>query len=102
MQHYTPPRASVQQVLRKHAAYESSNLHCQKVLQRLRTCRTSALGYHVYRCSEEGCGHVKYQYHSCRDRHCPQCGALKKQQWIEARTAELLPVKYYHGLHVAS
>ena len=96
MQDYTPPPASVQQVLRKHAGYEPSNLHCQKVLQRLRTCRTSALGYHVYRCSDEDCAHVKYQYHSCRDRHCPQCGALKKQEWIEARTAELLPVKYYH------
>lgn len=60
------------------------------------TCRTAALGYHVYRCTDEDCGHVKYQYHSCRDRHCPQCGAVKKQEWIEARTAELLPVKYYH------
>ena len=60
------------------------------------TCRTSALGYHVYRCNNEDCGHVKYQYHSCRDRHCPQCGGLKKKEWIEARTAELLPVKYYH------
>ena len=93
---YTQPRATVQQVLLRHAGYEPSNLHCQKVLQRLRTCRTSALGYHVYRCSDEHCAHVKYQYHSCRDRHCPQCGAFKKQAWIEARTAELLPVKYYH------
>lgn len=93
---YKPPRANVQQVLLKHPAHTSSNAHVQKVLQRLRTCRTSALGYHVYRCSDEECGHVKYQYHSCRDRHCPQCGALKKQEWIEARTAELLPVKYYH------
>lgn len=93
---YTPPQASVQQVLLKYPAYQSSCAHTQKVLQRLKSCRTSSLGYHVYRCSEEGCRHVKYQYHSCRDRHCPQCGALKKQQWIEARTAELLPVKYYH------
>lgn len=93
---YKPPKATVQQVLLKHPAHTSSNAHVQKVLQRLRTCRTSALGYHVYRCSDEECGHVKYQYHSCRDRHCPQCGALKKQEWIEARTAELLPVKYYH------
>ncbi|MEJ7740589.1 MAG: IS91 family transposase [Chitinophagaceae bacterium] len=96
MQSYRPPCASVQQVLSKHSEYVPSNLHTQKVLQRLRTCRTSALGYHVYRCSDEGCGHVKYQYHSCSDRHCPQCGALKKQEWIEARTSELLPVKYYH------
>jgi len=55
-----------------------------------------SLGYHVYRCSNDECGEIKYQYHSCRDRHCPQCGAIKKEQWIEARTQELLPVKYYH------
>jgi hypothetical protein len=96
MQDYAPPRASVQQVLLKHDQHVSSSAHVQKVLQRLRTCRTAALGYHLYRCSNEDCSHLKYQYHSCRDRHCPQCGALKKQEWIEARTAELLPVKYYH------
>lgn len=96
MEVYQPPRATVQQVLLHHHGDASANAHIQKVLERLRTCRTSALGYHVYRCTGEGCGHLKYQYHSCRDRHCPQCGALKKQEWIEARTAELLPVKYYH------
>jgi len=66
------------------------------VLQRLRVCRTAALGYHLYQCSDEACAHIKYQYHSCRDRHCPNCGAMKKQEWIEARQQELLPVKYYH------
>ena len=95
MQPHTPPRVTVQQVLLHHTS-PSQNIHVQKVLQRLRSCRTAALGYHIYRCSDENCHHVKYQYHSCRDRHCPQCGAIKKQQWIEARTAELLPVKYYH------
>ena len=96
MQAYTSPRATIQQILQKHPAAESSCAHVQKVLQRLRICRTSSLGFHLYRCSDEDCGQVKYQYHSCRDRHCPGCGALKKQEWIEARTAELLPVKYYH------
>jgi hypothetical protein len=41
---------------------------------------------------------MHYQYHSCRNRHCPNCGAGKKEQWIEARMAELLPVKYYHAV----
>lgn len=91
-----PATATVQQVLLKHPDAESSCAHVQKVLQRLRTCRTPSLGYHVYRCSDQDCGNVKYQYHSCRDSHWPQCGALKKQECIEARTAELLPVKYYH------
>ncbi len=92
---YTTPKATLQQVLLKQRS-ASSCMHVQKVLQRLRSCRTASLGYHVYRCSEEACGHIKYQYHSCRDRHCPQCGALKKQEWIEARMQELLPVPYFH------
>jgi hypothetical protein len=95
---YTKPCATVQQLLLKqHVPLPvAPNLHVQNVLSRLKRCRTAALGYHVYRCSDDACGHIKYQYHSCRDRHCPQCGAIKKQEWIEARTQELLPIKYYH------
>ena len=93
---YTAPRATVQQVLQRHAMEVHKNAHVSKVLQRIRSCRTAALGYHVYGCTKDGCGHIQYQYHSCRDRHCPNCGAVKKQEWIEARSRELLPVKYYH------
>ncbi len=93
---YTAPRVTVQQVLQMHPAPMNKNAHVAKVLQRIKTCRTSALGYHVYQCTDDDCGHIKYQYHSCRDRHCPNCGAVKKQEWIEARSRELLPVKYYH------
>lgn len=95
---YSAPRATVQQVLLKQRlpVSTSTNVHVQKVLQRLTMCRTASLGFHLYRCSDEQCGYIKYQYHSCRDRHCPNCGAIKKQEWIEARTQELLPVKYYH------
>ncbi|MDQ3843743.1 MAG: IS91 family transposase [Bacteroidota bacterium] len=92
---HTTPKATVQQVLLKHHSM-SANVHVQKVLDRLKACRTAALGYHLYRCSDEECGKIKYQYHSCRDRHCPQCGAVKKEEWIENRTQELLRVKYYH------
>ncbi len=95
---YTQPSATLQQVLQKqHRSYEGPTIqHVQKVLQRLQTCRTASMGYHLYRCSDDDCQHIKYQYHSCRDRHCPNCGAVKKQEWIEARMQELLPVKYYH------
>jgi hypothetical protein len=95
---YTAPKATVQQVLKSHSLQvnQATCAQVKKVLGRLSRCRTSELGFHLYRCSNEACAHVKYQYHSCRDRHCPRCGALKKQEWIEARTQELLPVKYYH------
>lgn len=93
---HTTPRATLQQLLQKQYSITGATTHVQNVLQRLKVCRTAALGYHVYRCTDAGCGYIKYQYHSCRDRHCPNCGAIKKQQWIEARMQELLPVKYYH------
>jgi len=93
---YTAPRATVQQLLQQQDVCFSKNAHVAKVLQRIKTCRTAALGYHLYQCTKDDCGHIKYQYHSCRDRHCPNCGAIKKQEWIEARSRELLPVKYYH------
>ncbi len=99
MIHTKSPRATLQQVLQKEAALsreDGSNAHVKMVMNRICICRTQALGYHLYQCGDDTCRHLKYQYHSCRDRHCPNCGAIKKQQWIEARTQELLPVKYYH------
>ena len=62
---YTTPGATLQQVLVKYqsSAQNSENLHVQKVLHRLKVCRTAALGYHLYRCSNEECGEIKYQYH---------------------------------------
>jgi Putative transposase/Transposase zinc-binding domain len=92
---YTAPRATVQQVLQKYLP-AGNNAHVTKVLQRIKNCRTAALGYHLYCCTNNECRHLQYRYHSCRDRHCPNCGTINKQQWIEARMRELLPVKYYH------
>jgi len=89
------PAATLQQVLRIHHE-PAKHPHVQRVMEQLRKCRTAASGYHLYRCSDEQCNQLQYQYHSCHNRHCPQCGALKKEEWIEARQRELLPVKYYH------
>ena len=56
-------------------------------------CRTPALGGHVYDC--EACDTTHYQYHSCRNRHCPQCQTLKGQQWLAQQQDLLLPVPYF-------
>jgi hypothetical protein len=89
------PAATLQQVLRL-CQQPANHPHVQKVMVQLKKCRTADNGYHLYQCHQKDCGQLKYQYHSCHNRHCPQCGALKKDQWIEARKRELLPVKYYH------
>jgi hypothetical protein len=65
----------------------------QKVMRAIERCRTPALGGHIYVCEE--CHETQYQYHSCRNRHCPKCQNDKAQQWLERQTNLLLPVSYF-------
>jgi len=57
-------------------------------------CRTAALGGERLQCAH--CGHSHWQYHSCRNRHCPQCGARAKDAWLQGRLSEVLNVPYVH------
>lgn len=57
-------------------------------------CRTAALGGQRLRC--DGCGAEQWRWHSCRNRHCPQCQARARDAWRAARLAELLAVPYCH------
>jgi hypothetical protein len=65
----------------------------REVLQRLLACRTSALGGALYYCPN--CDHRHFSYHSCNDRHCPQCGGQDTQQWLQENAALLLPANYF-------
>lgn len=42
------------------------------------------------------CGLVEYRYHSCGNRHCPQCGGSKRAAWLDKRRSELLAAPYFH------
>jgi hypothetical protein len=65
-----------------------------RTLRAIKDCRTSALGGHIDSCTS--CGHLQLSYNSCRNRHCPKCQGHKKEEWIKARQADLLPAKYFH------
>lgn len=65
-----------------------------KAMSSIEACRTSLLGGHVDEC--EDCGHIKISYNSCRNRHCPKCQSLAKEQWLENRKEDLLPIRYFH------
>ena len=65
-----------------------------KVMRHIETCRTAELGGHVEVCTK--CGFERISYNSCRDRHCPKCQTLTKEQWLNDRKAELLPCGYFH------
>ena len=70
-----------------------TSLHL-KVLRAIAACRTAALGGHIEQC--DSCGQRAISYNSCLNRHCPKCQGAARQAWLAKRSAELLPVPYYH------
>lgn len=86
---------SLQYILRRWPD-EPAHPQVNNVLEKIKACRTAKMGYHLYNCTHDDCGKYHYRYHSCRNRHCPQCGAFQKQQWIEDRMGEMLPTHYFH------
>ncbi len=73
---------------------ERLNRNQRRVFHRIGECRTAAMGGTLWQCQD--CGQWVGVYHSCRDRHCPGCQAMKRADWVEDRLAELLPVPYFH------
>jgi hypothetical protein len=65
----------------------------QRAMQAIEQCRTEALGGHLYTCDE--CQQTLYRYHSCQNRHCPQCQHQAGQRWLERQQDWLLPVSYF-------
>ena len=66
----------------------------RKVLDAIVRCRTAALGGHRDQCVR--CGHQAISFNSCRNRHCPKSQGNARAKWLAARSAELLPVPYFH------
>lgn len=65
----------------------------RQALSAIEQCRTAALGGHVYHC--QSCDTRHYQYHSCRNRHCPQCQFQTGEQWLQKQQVRLLPTHYF-------
>lgn len=63
-------------------------------LNLIKICRTAALDGHLDRCPK--CDFSRPSYNSCRNRHCPKCQTVAKQEWLEKRKADLLDVPYFH------
>ena len=75
------------------ATHATTPFH-RKALRGIGRCRTEELGYLAATC--EGCGTEFPLFRSCRNRHCPQCQAQARAEWLEQREKELLPVPYFH------
>ncbi|MDZ7743687.1 MAG: IS91 family transposase [Bacteroidota bacterium] len=93
------PAYEVADVLRRnqdHLGNHCANTWQLRTLNALAACRTQALGYHVDKCTNPGCGAIHITYNSCRNRHCPKCQGHKREQWINKRESELIKAAYYH------
>jgi putative transposase/transposase-like zinc-binding protein len=85
-------RASGSSFRERHGSHLA--LQHRKVMDAIVRCRTEALGGHRDQCLR--CGHQAISYNSCRNRHCPKCQGNARARWLAARSAELLPVPYFH------
>lgn len=66
----------------------------RRVMAAVLSCRTARLGGHQEACDH--CGAVRNCYNSCRNRHCPKCQTMTKEEWLEKRREDLLPCGYFH------
>lgn len=89
---------TLQSLLQQHLSIYSRNHQLDgnrlKVCNHLLACHTPALGGLRYQCDH--CEHEMPLYHSCRDRHCPQCQHRTSRQWRDKQQQAVLPVTYYH------
>jgi hypothetical protein len=92
------PQLQVADILRHHISdyqkqYPLWPEH-KKIVSDLLNCRTAKLGGKIERCDQ--CSTLRIVYHSCRNRHCPKCQHMPREQWLEKRKDEILPVNYFH------
>lgn len=59
----------------------------RQAMQSIITCRTKALGGSLYSCPS--CERRHYSYHSCGNRHCPQCGHDSAEKWAQAQSVRI-------------
>lgn len=85
---------ALRQFSAEYLATHTLNTPQAKAWRAIVACRTAALGGQRLAC--DTCGHKHWQYHSCRSRHCPQCGTRAKDAWLQGRLSEVLPVPYAH------
>ena len=96
----TRPRLEVADIFRRYGQafrerYGDSLTPLQGcVMSAIERCRTAALGGQVEQCDR--CGHRRYCYRSCRDRHCPKCQGPSRAAWLAKRRDELLDCEYHH------
>ena len=64
-----------------------------RALNALRICRTPEAKGVLYGCDE--CDSVRFVYHSCGHRFCPNCQNHRTTEWLYRQKQKLLPCDYF-------
>lgn len=78
----------------KYANSHRMSTEQKKAAKAISACKTGELGYNIQIC--ENCGLTSVHTNSCRNRNCPNCQAVKKELWVDARSSEVIDGPYYH------
>lgn len=70
--------------------------HQREALAAIASCGTVAAGVHWEVCDH--CSDRRRVPNTCGNRSCPHCQARSRAEWVEDRTAELLPCGYFHAV----
>ena len=65
----------------------------QRAIWAIEHCRTLALGWDLYACSD--CGKKHFAYHSCNHKACPQCGRQATANWVQRELNKLVKAPYF-------
>lgn len=65
----------------------------RRALWAITHCRTPALGGRAFACSD--CGQVRFAWHSCNHKACPQCGRAATVRWVQRELAKLVDAPYF-------
>lgn len=75
------------------ASFQPSDVQ-RRAASSIMACKSGKLGCNVSVCRD--CGHMDFHNNSCRNRNCPNCQAVLKEIWIDARRAEVIDAPYFH------
>lgn len=65
----------------------------RRALWAITHCRTPALGGRAFVC--ENCDQVRFAWHSCNHKACPQCGGAANAAWVQRELTKLVNAPYF-------
>lgn len=99
MKHSSEPNVSLKLILSEmHKSHKITwdlySSRVRNVLMHNLLCHTEAYGMSVSECAQ--CGHRSLHYGSCGDTCCLECGAVRREKWVDKVSRKVVNALTYH------